>query len=136
MCIPFRIILRCSGVYETVGRSGESSGPAGLFCWFCPLVSFILRSRGGESSAAGLSLQVCEAASGADGRGDAGCPSARLSLRGSEPGRARQSLKKVIWNPSPLRMVSPPGILLANRKRECIAPPLGSTPLRHLSICL
>ena len=33
-------------------------------------------------------------------------------------GRAGQSLKKVIWNPSPKRMCSPPGILLANRTRE------------------
>ena len=62
-----------------------------------------------------------------DGKGDTGGVSARLSLWGFEPGRARQSLKKVIWNPSPMRMASPPGNLPANRKREYIAPPLGST---------
>ena len=86
--------------------------------------------------AAVLPLQVLRWAAGADGGGDTGGVSARLSLWGFEPGRARQSLKKVIWNPSPMRMASPPGNLPANRKREYIAPPLGSTPLRHLSICL
>ena len=61
-----------------------------------------------------------DAPPGADGRGErraASMPDQAppLRLRG---GLASQSLKKVIWNPSPKRISSPPGILLANRTRE------------------
>ena len=61
------------------------------------------------------------AAVGADGRGErraASMPDSGPAVAPAGAGRAGQSLKKVIWNPSPKRMSGPPGTLLANRTRE------------------
>ena len=99
MRTPLRINFRCSGVHVAGGQTGESSG---RFPSFSLLVSFMLPSRSGRSLAAGLSLQV------------GGCAAGRGRM-GRAPGGvyAGQSLKKVIWNPSPMRMLRPPGIRLA-----------------------
>ena len=118
MRTPSRIMLRCSGVHVACGHSGESSC---MFPSFSLLLSFIRRNRSGGSSGRWplVTGRWMRRRHGRMGRAPGGVyadsgPAAALA----RAGRAGQSLKKVIWNPSPKRISSPPGILLANRTRE------------------
>ena len=115
-------LLRCVGGQQL----GQGLVPVGLLpsvvFVLSRLLSVIVRSRSGES--AGRRPLLTGRWMGAARRGRKGRAPGGV-YAGSGPaaaparaGRAGQSLKKVIWNPSPKRMCSPPGILLANRTRE------------------